>query len=122
MKLEKILKEAVARGASDIYITTGTKPVFRVSGNLVFLEDHPLLTVSVASEDMLDLMSEKQAEVFKSKKDFDFAIEVTGLARFRVNAFVQRKGVGGVLRLIPPQIQTMEELGLPEAFKKIPEF
>src|SRR3989344_4604982 len=122
MKLEKILKEAVARGASDIYITTGTKPVFRVSGNLVFLEDHPVLTESVASEYMLDLMSEKQAEVFKSRKDFDFAIEVTGLARFRVNAFVQRKGVGGVLRLIPPQIQTMEELGLPEAFKKIPEF
>src|SRR3989344_9183108 len=119
MKLEKIFKEAAERGASDIYITTGTKPVFRISGDIVMLEDDPVLTEETAEAYIADLMNEDQAKVFKEKHDIDFSIEVPKVARFRVNAFMQRKGAGGVFRLIPSKIPTMEELGLPEVFKMI---
>lgn len=122
MKLEKILREAVARNASDIYITTGTNPVFRVGGNLLLLEDHPVLTDEAAREYLLDLMTKAQADEFKKRMDFDFAIEVPGLARFRVNLFIHRKGIGGVFRIIPSKIPTMKELELPEPFEKIPQF
>lgn len=122
MKLEKILRDAVGRDASDIYITTGTKPVFRVAGDLVILEDHPALTKEAAEEYIFDLMSGAQAEEFKQKMDSDFAIEVPDAARFRVNVFVQRKGIGAVFRIIPSKIPTMKELGLPPAFEKIPKF
>ncbi len=119
MKLEKIFKEAAERGASDIYITTGTKPVFRISGDIVMLEDQPVLTAEAAEAYLSDIMNEAQAKEFKAKHDIDFSIEVPKLARFRVNAFMQRKGMGAVFRLIPSKIPTMEELGLPEVFKKI---
>lgn len=122
MKIEKILREAVARNASDIYITTGTKPVFRVGGNLSLIEEHPVLTDEAAREYLLELMTKPQADEFKKRMDYDFAVEVPGLARFRVNLFVHRKGIGGVFRLIPSKIPTMQELNLPEAFQMVPQF
>lgn len=122
MKLEPILKEAVEKKASDIYITTGSKPVFRVSGDLVILDNQPVLTDSDASAYLLELMNEAQAEEFKKKMDLDFSFELPGVARFRVNVFMQRKGAGGVLRIIPAKILTMADLGLPPAFNKIPNF
>jgi len=121
MKLEKIFKEAVDRNASDIYITTGTRPVFRISGNLVVLEDQLVLTNESASAYLFDLMTEEQVNEFKKKMDLDFGVDVPGVARLRVNIFVQRKGIGGVFRLIPSRIPTMDELGLPESVKKIPQ-
>ncbi len=122
MKIEKILREAVDAHASDIYITTGAPPTFRVHGELVPLKDHPPLTDETAREYLTDTMTEAQQQAYAADMDIDFAIHVPDLARFRVNVFMQRKGIGGVLRLIPSKIPTMEELRLPEAFKKIPEF
>lgn len=122
MKLEPILKEAVEKKASDIYITTGSKPVFRVSGDLVILDNQPVLTDSDASGYLFELMNEAQAEEFKKTKDLDFSFELPGIARFRVNVFMQRKGMAGVLRIIPSKILTMADLGLPPAFNKIPNF
>ncbi|MEK7082483.1 MAG: type IV pilus twitching motility protein PilT [Patescibacteria group bacterium] len=122
MKLEKIFKEAAERNASDIYITTGAKPVMRISGDLVTLDQEPVLTEDAARAYLTDLMTDAQAEEFKQAKDIDFSVEVPDVARLRVNVFLQRKGIGGIFRLIPSKIPTMEELGLPEAFQKIPAF
>lgn len=120
MKLEKIFKEAAERNASDIYITTGSKPVLRISGDLVTLDDSPVLTEDTARAYLSDLMTDAQQEEFKEKKDIDFSVEVPDVARLRVNVFLQRKGIGAIFRLIPSKIPTMEDLGLPEAFQKIP--
>lgn len=122
MKLETTLREAAERKASDVYITTGSKPVFRVSGDLVVSEKDPVFTVASAEEHLFDIMTDPQRDEFKRKKDIDFAIELPDVARFRVNVFMQRKGIGGVFRLIPSKIITMKELGVPEAFQKIPQF
>jgi twitching motility protein PilT len=121
MKLEHLLREAVERKASDIYITTGTKPVFRISGDLIVADKEEELTAHKAEEYLFDIMTEAQREEFKQKMDIDFAIELPE-ARFRVNVFFQRKGIGGIFRLIPSKIITMKELGVPETFEKIPKF
>ncbi len=122
MKLEKLLRESVARKASDVYITTGTKPIFRIHGELIPSEQEPVLSEEAAREYLLDLMSEAQQKDFEANLDIDFAINIPDLARFRVNVFLQRKGIGGIFRLIPSKIPTMEELRLPDPFKKIPAF
>lgn len=120
MKLEKIFKTAIDRKASDIYITAGSKPVMRIAGDLIVSDDNPVLTDEVAREYLFDVMTRDQVEEFKVKNDIDFSIDVSEVARLRVNVFMQRRGIGSVFRIIPSKIPTMEELGLPEAFKKIP--
>ncbi len=120
MKLETIFKQAVDRKASDIYITTGSKPVLRIAGDLVMMEVEPVLTEEAVRAYLAEIMTEAQAEEFKQKQDADFSIEVPSIVRLRVNVFMQRKGMGAIFRLIPSKIPTMEELGLPEAFNKIP--
>ncbi|MEK7076953.1 MAG: type IV pilus twitching motility protein PilT, partial [Patescibacteria group bacterium] len=92
----------------------------RLAGKLVILEDYPVFTEDSAKDNLFEIMSEEQSSEFKQKKDVDFSIEMPKLARFRVNIFMQRKGMGGVFRIIPSKIPTMEELGLPPAFQKIP--
>lgn len=122
MKLDKLFRSAVEKKASDIYITAGSKPIFRVHGDLVPIEDHPELTNESAQDYLFSVMTDQQRETFQRTMDLDFSIEVPDVSRFRVNVFMQRRGIGGVLRLIPSKIQTFEELGLPQSFKKIPRF
>lgn len=122
MKLDKIFRTALEYKASDVYITTGSKPVLRIHGDLVPVEEHPVLTNEMAQDYIFDIMNDKHKETFQKTMDVDFSIEVPGVSRFRVNVFMQRKGIGGVFRLIPSVVQSMAELGLPPAFKKIPSF
>lgn len=122
MKLDKIFRTAVEYKASDIYISTGSKPIIRIHGNLVEIQEHAPLTEIQAEEYIYETMNELQKETFKKKLDLDFAIEIDGVARMRVNVFVQRKGISAVFRVIPSKILTMDELGLPPQLKKIPQF
>lgn len=119
MKLDKIFRTALEYKASDIYITTGCTPTLRIHGDLVPIKDHPELTPETAQEYLFDVMNDFQKERFQKQKDLDFSIEITGVARFRVNVFFQRKGMAGVFRLIPSKIQTLDELGLPVQLRKI---
>lgn len=120
MKIEKILKEAVERGASDVLITTGSKPALRIANSIVALDDHPILTKETASGYIAEIMTAAQTEEFKKAMDVDFSVDVEGIARFRVNVFMQRKGIASTMRVIPSKIPTMEELVLPETFGIIP--
>ncbi len=120
MKVDKILRTALEYGASDIYLTSGTKPTLRINGALTQINEHPDLTAQMAEEYIFEMMTDRQREEFLKEKELDFSIEISGVARFRANAFEQRKGKGIALRLIPSKIQTMDELGLSSALKKIP--
>lgn len=122
MKLDKIFRTAVEYNASDIYITTGSKPVLRINGDLVEVHEHEPLTEVLAEEYIYETMTENQKKEFKEKRDLDYAVELPGIARLRANAFVQRKGISAVFRVIPSTIKTMDELGLPQQLKKIPGF
>jgi twitching motility protein PilT len=118
-QLDKIFRTAVQYKASDVYITTGTKPILRINGDLVAIEEHAPLSKKQAEDYLLEILSDKQKEEFSKKLDLDFSLEVAGISRFRVNLFVQRKGIAACFRVIPENVHTLEELGLPDKLKDI---
>lgn len=122
MLLDKIFRTAVQYKASDIYITTGTKPVLRINGDLILIEEHAVITKKMAEEYLLETMNEDQKNYFVKNLDLDFSLDIPSISRFRVNVFVQRKGMGAVFRLIPENVYTLDELGLPETLKRITEY
>ena len=119
MKLDRLFRTAVEYKASDVYITTGTKPVLRIHGDLVFVEEHAVITPETAREYIFETMNEAQQKELQENLELDYALEIPEIARFRANAFFQRKGLAAIFRLIPTQIKTMEELDLPMQLRKI---
>ncbi|MFN8510324.1 MAG: type IV pilus twitching motility protein PilT [Deinococcaceae bacterium] len=108
-----ILRYGHERSASDIILTVGLQPHFKIHGEFV-AGDFPKLSVNDTRKLMYSIMNEKQQRNFEENRELDFSFALTGAARFRVNAFMQRGSVGGVLRLIPTKVKTVEELGLPQ--------
>ncbi|PKL37057.1 type IV pili twitching motility protein PilT [Candidatus Peregrinibacteria bacterium HGW-Peregrinibacteria-1] len=121
-KLAKIFRTAVKYRASDIYISTGVKPTLRINGDLVSIGEHPELTKKMAEEYLLEMLTPNQKQFFEQNLDLDFSVEIDTIARFRVNMFVQRKGIGAVFRLIPEKIQSIDELALPNQLRKAIQF
>ena len=122
MQLDKIFRTALQYKASDVYITTGSKPVLRINGDLVFIEEHPVLTKKLAEEYILETMTEEQKNYFAKDLDLDFSLDLPSICRFRVNVAVQRKGIAPFFRLIPEVVYSLDELGLPETLKQICNF
>lgn len=121
-KLSKIFRTAVQYHASDIYIAAGIKPMLRINGDIIPIGEHAELTKKMAEEYLLEIMSSEQKKKFEQTLDIDFSLELETIARFRVNMFVQRKGISAVFRLISGNVMTMDELGLPVQMKKATTF
>jgi twitching motility protein PilT len=121
-KLEKVFRTALQYHASDIFIATGLHPTLRINGDIVQIKEHPLLTKKMAEEYLLEILSEDQKKQFEQSLDIDFSLEIETVARFRVNMFVQRKGISAVFRVIPEDVRSMDELGLPTQLKKATTF
>lgn len=119
MLLDKIFRTAVQYKASDIYVTSGSKPVLRINGDLILIEEHPVFTKKLAEEYILEILNEEQKKYFAKNLDLDFSLDIPSIARFRVNVFVQRKGIAAAFRLIPESVSSIDELGLPEILKNI---
>lgn len=113
-KIDVLLSMIVEHKASDLHISAGDPPLLRINGKLQRTKYHDL-TPNEVEVLLLELLDEELLSVFKAKKDIDFAYELEGTARFRVNVFMERKGYGGVFRLIPTKIKTLRELGIPES-------
>lgn len=118
-QLDKIFRTAVKYKASDIFISSGTKPALRINGDIILVEEHPVLTKKMAEEYLLEILNENQKKKFEQTLDLDFSIDIEDIARFRVNMFVQRKGVSAAFRLIPENVISLDELGLPQQLKRI---
>jgi twitching motility protein PilT len=102
-----------AAGASDLHLTIGMPPLIRKDGRIQPLEAGGVTLDPVTMGDLLrPIIPEKNAAEFGARHDTDFAYEIVGLARFRANIFMDRKGPGAVFRVIPSKILTAEELGL----------
>ena len=113
------LKKIIELGASDLFLTVDSPVKAKVFGKVVKLDDF-LLTPELTKSAALGIMTQEQIDNFQSTKDLDFAITMPdGSARFRANAFYQRKTIGLVMRLIPSIIPTAEELGLPEVLLEL---
>jgi len=113
LNLNDLLELVLARGASDLHLTSGARPTLRLNGELVQLEDYPILTPPVIQRVMYAALTQKQREKFEETLELDFAYSVPGRARFRVNLYRQRDALGSAFRLIPFEIKKLEDLGVP---------
>ena len=116
-RIDGLLREMIQRKASDLHITAGAAPVFRVDGEIHFGAQS--VQGVLGSDDIeamvTEIMTPKAREDFATLRDADYAYEIKGLARFRVNVFQDRNGVGSVMRQIPIEVLSAEKLGLPKA-------
>ena len=113
-----LLRMRLAKNASDLFITNGFPPALKVDGKVTPVTNQTL-TNQQCKEIARSIMNDKQAAEFDATKECNFAIGLPNVARFRVNAFIQRGAVGLVFRTITTKIPKFEELGLPDVLKEI---
>lgn len=111
-RLDDLLKLTVERGASDLHLSSNYCPCIRVDGEMQFLTDLPPTSPADAEEMLKAIMPEKNKQEFDSLWDTDFGYTLGGAGRFRVNAFRDSYGTGGVFRSVPEAPPALEDLGL----------
>ncbi len=113
-----LLSKMQEEGGSDLFITAGAPPSMRLHGKITPITDKnltPQQTMALASS----VMEDKEQTEFQSTRECNFAISVPDVARFRVNAFVQRGSAGMVIRIIGFEVPSLEKLNLPEVLKEV---
>jgi twitching motility protein PilT len=121
LSIDALLERMVARNASDLHVTVGTPPAMRVHGALERYQDVPDLSPDDTHQMLYRILSTEQQKLLEINRQIDFAHSIPGLARFRVNVFFQRGTLGAAFRLIPADIKTLEELGLPTTLHALTE-
>ena len=116
--LYDLLKMMVERGGSDLHITTGSPPRLRIDGKLVPV-DHPNLSPADTKALCYSVLTDAQKHRFEENNELDLSFAIKGVSRFRANIFMQRGAVAGAFRLIPFEIRTFKDLGLPEIMNEI---
>jgi len=111
--LRQLLEEMVKANASDLHLTVGAPPVVRVDGKLQRL-NHDVLNSENTKKIAYSMLNEKQKLKFEQNSELDFSFGIEQMSRFRCNMFMQRGNVAVVLRQIPYEVKTFEELGLPK--------
>jgi twitching motility protein PilT len=112
ISIDELLTNMVQRGGSDLHISAGSPPRIRVDGILVNTE-HDVLSPEVTQKLIYSFLSNEQVAVFEKNLELDLSFGIDTLGRFRVNVFMQRGTVAGVLRMIPYEVLSFSELGLP---------
>ena len=112
MNLIDIVNLGTEKNASDIHISVGIPPTFRIYGDLIKIGDKPL-TPDDTKDLTMQILSEKQFKILEERGELDFSYSNPGVGRYRVNAYKQRGSYGMALRIIPMEIPTMDFLGLP---------
>ncbi len=110
--IEELVQQLVERGGSDLHISAGSPPMIRINGKLVSTEQE-VLDGEATQKLVYSIMDNEQILKFEKEWELDMAFGITGLGRFRTNVFYQRGTVGAVLRSIPYEIKSMNDLGLP---------
>ena len=111
-EMDSLFRQMFEMRASDLHICVGSPPMVRQDGEIKPLPNRQIFGETDASRILLSIAPQRNAEEFKEKNDTDFAYEIAGVSRFRCNLFRDRKGVGGVFRVIPSKIITAEQMGL----------
>jgi twitching motility protein PilT len=118
MDITQLLTFTYQQKGSDLHISAGEPPVVRIDGDMKRVKV-PSLSPEQTQSMLYDIMNDVQRKVFEEKSDIDFSIEIGEQARFRVNVFRQRRGMGAVFRLIPTKILSLEQLQLPQVLAQI---
>lgn len=112
-KISPLLDTVISEGGSDLHISAGVHPIIRVSGSLVPLLQHPILTEADTMEMLKSMVPEERLATFASNQSVDFSYSHTEQARFRVNGYVVQGKVAMAMRLIPHEAFTFASLNLP---------
>ncbi|MFN8573919.1 MAG: type IV pilus twitching motility protein PilT [Gemmatimonadaceae bacterium] len=110
--LDQLLRIQAERSASDLHLRTSARPMLRLHGNIQHLEEFPVLEPGRVDAMLRAIMSPRSREEYATASDADFAYQIEGIGRFRVNAFRDRHGSGAVFRAIPSKVVTVDELRL----------
>ena len=113
-EIDRYFRLMVEHKASDLHLTTGSKPMFRKDGSILPLKNDEPVDPSRMKMLLYEIMPKKNEDEFNGRNDTDFAYELQGAGRFRCNIFRDHRGIGGVFRLIPSEILSVEQLGLPK--------
>lgn len=117
-KIEILLEEVVKRKASDLHLQVGLPPVLRIDGALLPLAEHHPFDEKAVETLVFAILDEDQKQILLRDKEFDFSFAFGDLGRFRVNAFHERGNLAAAMRLIPNEIRSVEQLGLPNVLNK----
>ena len=118
IELQKLLEVVIEKKASDLHITTGAAPQFRIDGKLVSI-DNTVLTAPDTKRLCYSVLTDAQRHKFEEEMELDFSFGIKGLSRFRGNLYLQRGAVAGAIRTIPFQIFSFAELGLPPILNEL---
>src|SRR5918995_2230314 len=119
--IDQLLEQMVARNASDLHLSVGASPAVRVRGHLERLDEFAPLTPDQTRDLLYRILSTERQKQLEIKRQLDFSHSIPGLARFRVNVFFQQESLGAAFRLIPAELKTLEELGLPSSLHELAE-
>ncbi len=121
-KIEILLEEVIKRKASDLHLQVGLPPILRTDGALVPVNGAEILTEETVEILIFAILDEDQKQILLKDKEFDFSFAFGDLGRFRVNAFHERGNLAAALRLIPNELLSIEQLGLPNIVNKFADY
>lgn len=121
-RIEVLLEEVVKKKASDLHMQVGLPPMLRIDGALTPVGGADVLTEETVETLIFAILDEDQKQILLKDKEFDFSFAFGDLGRFRVNAFHERGNLAAALRLIPNEILTIEQLGLPNIVNKFADY
>jgi twitching motility protein PilT len=122
LRIELLLEEVINKKASDIHLQVGLPPMLRVDGSLKPVPGSSNLSEEQVESLIFAILDDDQKQILLKDKEFDFSFAFGDLGRFRVNAFHERGNLAAALRLIPNEILSIEQLGLPPIVNKFAEY
>lgn len=122
LRIEILLEEVVRKRASDLHLQVGLPPMMRIDGALVPATNQPALNEAMVETLVFQILSVEQKQILEKDKEFDFSFSFGDLGRFRVNAFHERGNLAAALRLIPNEMKTVHELGMPSVVNSFADF
>lgn len=121
-RIEILLEEVVKRKASDLHLQVGVPPMLRIDGSLTPITGSQTMGEEAVENLVFAMLDEDQKQILLKDKEFDFSFAFGDLGRFRVNAFHERGNLAAALRLIPNEILSVEQLGLPQVMNKFAQY
>ena len=122
IRIEMLLQEVINQHASDLHLQVGLPPMLRIDGALTPVANTPSLDVETTERLIFSILDNEQKQILLKDKEFDFSFAFGDLGRFRVNAFHERGNVAAAMRLIPNDIPTLAELGLPAVVESFADY
>ena len=118
MEVSELLAFTVKNQASDLHLSSGEPPMIRINGDMTRIK-MPLIDHREVQTMVYDIMNDAQRKHFEEHMEIDFSFALGDIARFRVNVFEQRRGMGAVFRVIPNEVLTLDQLNSPQIFRDI---